>query len=130
MAPTPSSSAQPPTDQENSTSLLESQGPKIVHMNSQEVLLLREILARLPKPNLFDYCLESLRTIQSQTARSWIDFILGGLVQILAFLAVIIFGAFQCLAYKTSQIANKQTSDANQLAFISLCLDNSSVSMP
>jgi hypothetical protein len=88
-------------------------------------LLLRDISSKLG--TIAETSIYELRLLHSISDRislledSKVEFIWNALLQTIGIIFVIIFGVFAVLAYSASQIANKQSFQANQLSLLAFC---------
>jgi len=76
-------------------------------------------------PELSKEQLATLRDILSLieiTSTSKVEFIWSSVLQLAGLIFVVVFGVFAALAYDAANIANKQSSQANQLALLNLCM--------
>ncbi|KAB8292398.1 hypothetical protein EYC80_008132 [Monilinia laxa] len=93
--------------------------------------LLRQICEKLSHPN--DLTKETsdqteiLRAllIQSTSNDSKFEFVWNAVLQSIAIIFAVVFGTFSVLAYLVGETANKQSTEANKLSLLSLCLSNS-----
>ncbi|KAA8564264.1 hypothetical protein EYC84_011208 [Monilinia fructicola] len=93
--------------------------------------ILRQICEKLPHPNEItketSEQTEVLREIltQSTSNDSKFEFVWNAVLQSIAIIFAVVFGTFSVLAYLVGETANKKSTEANQLSFLSLCLSNS-----
>ena len=72
--------------------------------------------------------LHDIRNMLAAQDSSKTQFLWTTFLQTFGLIFALLFGIFAALSYNISKVANVQTSDANQLAFLSLCLSSNSVS--
>ena len=103
--------------------LHEDDDPKNVFVIQE--LLLRDISSKLG--TIAETSIHELRLLHSISDRislledSKVEFIWNAVLQTIGIIFVIIFGAFAVLAYNASQIANRQSFQANQLSLLAFC---------
>ncbi|QSZ32591.1 hypothetical protein DSL72_002170 [Monilinia vaccinii-corymbosi] len=93
--------------------------------------ILRQIYEKLPHPNDATKetseqteLLQALLT-QATSNDSKFEFVWNAVLQSIAIIFAVVFGTFSVLAYLVGETANKQSTEANQLSLLSLCLSNS-----
>ena len=74
--------------------------------------------------------LKTLREIRDLLAKQGTktQFVWTVFLQVFGLIFALLFGIFAALSYNIGKLANVESSDANQLAFLSLCLSSNSVS--
>lgn len=96
---------------------------------TQETLLNAINSKILPPERVLDELLfiRRIHDLLSLSESTKTQFLWNAFLQVMGIIFVIVFGVFSVLAYSTNERANKLTADANQLALLSLCINNNSV---
>jgi hypothetical protein len=81
-----------------------------------------EILSRLSRDQveILNVIAQSVKHLEDTK----IEFVWNSALQLAGLLFVVIFGVFAALAYDAAAVANKQSSEANQLSLLTFCLLN------
>jgi hypothetical protein len=97
---------------------------------ARQEALLQTICDNLPSVQIAEKELKMLQSIERQilSESSKTQFLWNVLLQFTGIIFVILFGVFAVLSYIMGRSTDRKSLEANQLAFLTLCLSSNSVS--